>query len=117
VLVSFGMESTSKHLSFPSRPAGGIHSVGGAFPMACGVDSPFRGNDCTWERPRLANDTSAQILVVGQFDVEAAEPVPILSGRRHMVSRLTNKLAATTSSSLPDGNTGTRVLSIKLEPG
>ena len=36
----------------------GIQSVGGAFPMAGGVDSRFRGNDCTWERPCLANDTS-----------------------------------------------------------
>jgi len=24
-------------------------------------------------------------MVAGQFDVEAAEPVPILSGRRHLV--------------------------------
>ena len=38
----------------------GIQSVGGAFPMACGVDSRFRGNDCTWERPCLANDTSTE---------------------------------------------------------
>ncbi len=28
----------------------GIQSVGDAFPMAGGVDSRFRGNDCTWER-------------------------------------------------------------------
>ena len=35
----------------------GIQSVGRAFPMACGVDSPFRGNDCTWDRPCLANDS------------------------------------------------------------
>ena len=33
--------------------------------------------------------------VAGQFDVEAAEPVPILSGRRHLVRQLTDKLAAT----------------------
>jgi hypothetical protein len=26
--------------------------------MACGVDSRVRGNDCTWERLCLANDTS-----------------------------------------------------------
>ena len=30
--------------------------------MACGVDSRFRGNDCTWERPYLANDTSTCCL-------------------------------------------------------
>ena len=31
-----------------------------------------------------------------QFDVEAAEPVPTRSGRRHVVRQLTDKLAATT---------------------
>jgi hypothetical protein len=31
---------------------------------------------------------------MGQFDVEAAEPFPILSGRHRVVRRLTNKLAA-----------------------
>ena len=25
----------------------GIQSIGGVFPMACGVDSRLRGNDCT----------------------------------------------------------------------
>jgi hypothetical protein len=34
---------------------------------------------------------------VGKFDVEAAEPIPILSGRPHQVRRLTDKLAATKS--------------------
>jgi hypothetical protein len=55
LLVSFGMESPLN--TGHSRPAmaGGIHPVGGAFPMACGVDSRFRGNDCTWERLCLAN--------------------------------------------------------------
>ena len=43
----------------------GIQSVGGAFPTACGVDSRFRGNDCTWERPCLANDTSTAQARVG----------------------------------------------------
>jgi hypothetical protein len=42
----------------------GIQSVGGAFPMACGVDSRFRGNDCTWERPCLANDNRTQFLKI-----------------------------------------------------
>ena len=35
----------------------GIQSVGDVFPMACGVDSRFRGNDGAWERQCLANDT------------------------------------------------------------
>ena len=42
----------------------GIHSRVGAFPMACGLDSRLRGNDCTCERSYLANDTSIQKLVV-----------------------------------------------------
>jgi hypothetical protein len=43
----------------PVIPAqAGIQSVGGAFPMACGVDSRFRGNDCTWEHLCLVNDTT-----------------------------------------------------------
>jgi hypothetical protein len=40
----------------------GIQLVVGAFPMAWGVDSRFRGNDCTWEPPCLANDTTTPIL-------------------------------------------------------
>ena len=39
----------------------GIQSAGGAFPMAGGVDSRFRGNDCTGERPCLANDTTTRL--------------------------------------------------------
>jgi hypothetical protein len=35
-----------------------IHSVGGAFPMACGLGSRFRRNDFTWKRPYLTNDTT-----------------------------------------------------------
>jgi hypothetical protein len=35
--------------------------------------------------------------VVGQFDVEAAESIPILSGRRHSARQLTDKLTATGS--------------------
>jgi hypothetical protein len=42
-----------------------IQSVDGAFPMACEVDSRFRGNDCTWECPCLANDTRAAQARVG----------------------------------------------------
>ena len=38
----------------------GIQSVGGAFPVACGVASRFCGNECTSERPCLANDASTQ---------------------------------------------------------
>jgi hypothetical protein len=40
----------------------GIQSVGGAFPMACGVDSRFRANDCTWERACLAIDNSTEFF-------------------------------------------------------
>jgi hypothetical protein len=43
VLVSFGMGINSSHLSFPSRPAGGIQSDESTFPKVCGVDSRFRG--------------------------------------------------------------------------
>ena len=43
----------------PVIPAkAGIHSVDSAFPKACGVDSRFRGNDCDFDRPCLANDTT-----------------------------------------------------------
>jgi hypothetical protein len=40
----------------------GIQFVVDAFPMTCGVDSRFRGNDCTWERPCLENDNSTEFL-------------------------------------------------------
>jgi hypothetical protein len=36
----------------------GIQSVGSVFPMACGVDSRLRGNDCTHECARLANGST-----------------------------------------------------------
>jgi hypothetical protein len=36
--------------------------------------------------------------VMGQLDVEAAEPVPIGSGRRHLLRPLTDEIAATKSS-------------------
>jgi hypothetical protein len=43
----------------PVIPAkAGIQPFCGAFPMACRVDSRLRGNDRTWERPCLANDTT-----------------------------------------------------------
>jgi len=42
-------------LAIPAKA--GIQSVVGALPVACGIDSRFRGNDCSWERPCLANDT------------------------------------------------------------
>src|SRR5439155_3550381 len=46
----------------PVIPAkAGIQSVGGTFPMACGRDSRFRGNDFAWGRPFLANDTTTRI--------------------------------------------------------
>ena len=58
VSVSSAMVSLSKHQSFPSRSAGGIHSVDSAFQEVCRVDSRFRGNDCDLQRPFFANDTS-----------------------------------------------------------
>jgi hypothetical protein len=36
----------------------GIQSGGGVSPMACGVDSRLRGNDGTWDRLCLVNETS-----------------------------------------------------------
>jgi hypothetical protein len=36
-----------------------MQSVGGPFPMACGVDSRLRGNDDSVERRYLANDATA----------------------------------------------------------
>ena len=35
----------------------GIYSASHCERAAAGLDSRFRGNDCTWERHRLANDT------------------------------------------------------------
>jgi len=43
----------------PVIPAkAGIQSVDSASPKVCGVDSRFRGNDCDFQRPGLANDTT-----------------------------------------------------------
>jgi hypothetical protein len=39
----------------------GIQSVGGAFPVACRVDSRFRGNGRASECPVLANDTTTEL--------------------------------------------------------
>ena len=62
----------------PVIPAkAGIQSVDSAFPRVCRVDSRFRGNDCGFERPCLANDTSTALLV--QW--------PFLSGLVTMVNR------------------------------
>jgi hypothetical protein len=38
----------------------GIQSVGGAFPMAGGLDFRFRGNDCTWN-PRVSQMTAVPL--------------------------------------------------------
>jgi len=48
----------------------GIHSIGDASPVACGVDSRLRGNDCTLERPRLANKTVPARLEFQDFVVD-----------------------------------------------
>ena len=46
----------------PVIPAkAGIQSVGSAFPKVCQVDSRFRGNDRSFERPCLANDASTRL--------------------------------------------------------
>src|SRR5208337_3479760 len=43
----------------PVNPAkAGIQSFDNVFPKVFRVDSRFRGNDCSFERPCLANDTS-----------------------------------------------------------
>ena len=39
-------------------------SANGVFPKVRAVDSRFRGNDCDFERPRLANDTSTGVRSV-----------------------------------------------------
>jgi hypothetical protein len=47
----------------PVIPAkAGIQSVDSAFPKVCGVDSRFRGNDCSLERPCLAHDTTTGLV-------------------------------------------------------
>jgi hypothetical protein len=56
----------------------------------------------------LHGRTSKKQVVVFQFDVAAAEPVPIRSGGRHVVRQLTDKLAATFR--------GLRLLGIALAP-
>jgi hypothetical protein len=49
--------------ALPVIPAtAGIQSVGGAFPMACEVNSRLRGNDGTWARPYLANESTIGFL-------------------------------------------------------
>ena len=40
----------------------GIQSIDSALPKVCRVDSRFRGNDCGFERPCLANDTNSNSL-------------------------------------------------------
>jgi len=60
VLVSFEMEIPGETLVIPAKA--GIHSCVGTFPITCGVDSRLRGNDGTWERPILANDTTTKNL-------------------------------------------------------
>jgi len=54
--VIWNVEIPFAALVIPAKA--GIQSVGGAFPMACAVDSRLRGNDGTAERLCLANDTT-----------------------------------------------------------
>ncbi|MGD1100528.1 MAG: hypothetical protein ABSA59_00550 [Terriglobia bacterium] len=51
----------------------------------------------------MINPFLLRVRVVVQFDVEAAESIPILSGRRHLVRQPTDKLAATTSNCTTTG--------------
>ena len=75
-LVSFEIGPLSKPVSQLVIPAkAGTQSVIGAFPMACGLDSRFRGNDCTAERPRLANDTSTRIEKICEVGL-CVTPIP-----------------------------------------
>lgn len=62
----------------------GIQAVGGAFPMARGVDSRFRGNDGIWEHTCLANDTSSRGRGVWYPDsgVVHLQQAQALGGRR-----------------------------------
>ena len=69
----------------------GIQSVGDVFPMACGVDFRFRGNDCTRERPCLANDISNCGLDLGPFALAALGACPASHGERRNL--LNQKLA------------------------
>ncbi len=74
MVVSFGIGSLIETPVIPAKA--GIQSVVGAFPMACGVDSRFRGNDWTREGPCLAIDTTT--VPVGRWFSPALEYV--LSG-------------------------------------
>jgi hypothetical protein len=56
--IGFGVIWDGIPFGTPVIPAkAGIQSAGSVFPKVCGVDSRFRGNDCDFKRPHLANDT------------------------------------------------------------
>jgi len=69
----------------PVIPAkAGIQSVGRAFPLACGVDSRFRGNDFTGVRHCFANDTSTPergAFTKGEGPDLARNPAPVWLNR------------------------------------
>jgi len=58
--TAHGQEARAETLVIPAKA--GIQSVANAFPKVRRVDSRFRGNDCGFERPCLANDTSTPAL-------------------------------------------------------
>jgi hypothetical protein len=71
-VVSFGMGITFETPVIPAKA--GIQSVGGAFPMACAVDSRLRGNDGTWGRPCFSNDTTTRIHPLHLVQIEMLAP-------------------------------------------
>ena len=73
-----------------SRPAmaGGIQSVDTAFPEVCGVDSRFRGNDCDFERPCLANDTGTLLWVKLTTSSLRLGSLPISGGQENQQKQM-----------------------------
>ena len=48
--------------------------MGGAFPMADGVDSRFRGNDCSWELQYVEFDTTGFQVFTRSSKYDPASP-------------------------------------------
>jgi hypothetical protein len=66
--IQFVVDGTPFETQVIPAKAGIQPVVLGAFPMICGVDSRFRGNDCAWERPCIANDfTTRETLQSAAF--------------------------------------------------
>jgi len=73
----------------PVIPAkAGIQSADSAFPRVCRVDSRFRGNDCGFERPCGADETSAHLVVDCGTGQESRQlELPLKFSRQSAVSR------------------------------